>query len=52
MVYEQMYKDLISSTCQVSLGRTVVQYSLRIVNFLVSHNIDYNANIDIIPNFV
>ena len=64
VVHEQMFKDLLSSTCQVSVERSMldlgseVQWfnthwgNIFLLDFLFSHSKASDANIGIIANFV
>ena len=67
MVHEQKFKDLLSSTCQVSVERRVLDLEseamrglgsiptggkILSLEFLFSHSKAFGANIGIIANFV
>ena len=59
VVHEQKFKDLLSSTCQVSVERSMLDLGSILTgvtfcywNFLFSHSIASDANIGIIANFV
>ena len=57
VVHEQKFKDLLSSTCQVSVERSMLDLKSHWItfcywNFLFSHSKASDANIGIIANFV
>ena len=59
MVHEQKFKDLLSSTCQVSVESRMLDLELEVLtgitfsywNFSFSHSKASDANIGIIANF-